>query len=529
MNPARNYAHGHSLRIILLLTLVLPLLVFTCSSENKSADKAQIEKAFQLGEEFRNNLYLNLRTATSDDYAKALAYYKTVIDLSPFPKALTEGKTLADDDTAVLNYTRLSYSRVAEIYLDQKKLDSCLTQINLFLDGFRTNDAFRQTMRLKKGHVWELKGELDSVIFEYQTLLKEYAAAHDTKVPVLEILEIPFVLLQMYNYQGSLDSDKVLAMVGFYKELIANPPSDPLSQLATNNLSEIFVQFNQLNQAVATLETLVDSSGQIYPQVLMGIGDLYLVRAQNYPKARETFQKFAKLYPSHELAPFARYGVGRTYLEENQYQRALDIFNQLKTRYSNDSRVVPAVQFQIGQAYYRQKNWPEAKSQLDQLINKYPDSPEGMQAALFIANHYQQVKDISKRDLQYEKALKQYQNIVEKNPNSALGFTAAQMMTEVYVQQERWADAAQMLEEIIKNTPESPGKGDVYFLLGQLYEAKLKDKLKANKTYAQFFLHYPNDPRAQAALERAKQLSEELQGELSKKVSSSEEQQDSLR
>lgn len=307
------------------------------------------------------------------------------------------------------------------------------------------------------------------------------------------------------------------------------PPSDPLSQLATNNLSEVFLKVNQPDQAVATLETLVDSAGLIYPQVLMGIGDLYVVRAQNYPKARETFKKFSQLYPVHELAPFASYGVGRTYLEEKQYKRALEIFNQLKTKYSNDSRLVPAVQFQIGLCYYRQKNWTEAKSQLDRLIAKYPDSPEGMQAALFMANHYQEVGDTTNRDLQFEKALKQYQAIVEKNPNSPLGYSAAQMMTEVYVQQERWEDAAYMLEQIIKNTPDNPSKGNVYFLLGQLYETKIKDKSKANQIYAQFFLQYPNDPRAQAALERAKQLSEELQGELTEKIKSGEQQQDTLR
>lgn len=212
------------MRTIILLSLLIPLLVFTCSSEKKQVDKAQIEKAYQLGEEFRKNLYLNLRTVTSEDYAKARAYYKTIIDISPFPKALSEADSLSADQTAILDYTRISYSRLAEIYMEQKKYDSCLAEINRYLTGFRTNDFFRQTMRLKKGRLWELKGELDSLIVEYQTLLKDYYEFHDPGKPALEILEIPFVLLQLYNYQGTLDSDKVLAMVDFYKSLIATPP-----------------------------------------------------------------------------------------------------------------------------------------------------------------------------------------------------------------------------------------------------------------------------------------------------------------
>ena len=64
----------------------------------------------------------------------------------------------------------------------------------------------------------------------------------------------------------------------------------------------------------------------------------------------------------------------------------------------------------------------------------------------------------------------------------------------------------------MKSTPNDPAHAEILLLLGQLYEEKLKNLLKANQTYAQFMMKFPQDPRAKEALEKAKKLSLQMQG-----------------
>ncbi len=250
----------------------------------------------------------------------------------------------------------------------------------------------------------------------------------------------------------------------------------------------------------------------------MAIADLYLVIKKDFAKSRATFNRFVQLYPQDDLTPFAKFGVGRTYYEEGQFQKALDVFAEVKQKYALNPRAVPATQFQIGLTYWKMGNWDRAKTELDWLIINYPDSPEGMKAVGFIADFYRQNNNKELANSYFEKAIKQYQNIISKDPKSSQAYAANQMLTEVYLTQQRWQDAANQLEEFLKSNPTSPSQPEILLLLGQLYEEKIKDKQKANQSYAQFLMRFPDDPRAKDAMEKAKKLSLEMQGEGTQKT-----------
>jgi len=257
---------------------------------------------------------------------------------------------------------------------------------------------------------------------------------------------------------------------------------------------------------------LTPPARSICPRVLLGIADLYLAVKQDYPKAREVFHQFVELYPKDDLAPFAQFGVGKAYYEEKKYQKALDVFSRVKQDYSANPRAVPATQFQIGLSYYRMGDWDRAKTELDWLISNYPESPEGMKAVAFVADYFRQQKNQKLSQTYLDKAIAQYKQIIARDPKTPQAFAANQLLTEVYVTLKRWEEAAGQLEEFMKSTPNDPAHAEILLLLGQLYEEKLKNLLKANQTYAQFMMKFPQDPRAKEALEKAMKLSLQMQG-----------------
>ncbi|OGC76650.1 MAG: hypothetical protein A2Z27_03415 [candidate division Zixibacteria bacterium RBG_16_50_21] len=522
-------------RLFTFLALAAPFLFLTCSADKNLSQRYQMEKAFGLGEQFRENLYINLQAAAPDDYQKAIAYYQAVKDQSPFrvnlstltnrneqgepfPKTKAETDSLNEEEKQMLNFTKLAYIRISELLINQKEFDQALAEANGYLSIFTLNDLNRQMMRVRKGQIYDAKEMPDSAVVEFELALQEYAAKNDRQNPVQEIMGLPFYVITLQMRSGDFSQQLVQNAATYFKSLIDSPASDPLSQLATQYLADLFLRNNQFEQAVSTLGTLVDSTGKVFPEPLLAIADLYLVRKGDFAKSRETFNRFVDLYPAHELTPFATYGVGRTYYQQKQYQKALEVFDKVKADYALNPRVVPATQFQIGLTYYQMGNWERAKTELDWLILNYPDSPEGMKAVPFIADFYRGQNNAQLAKSYFEKAVKQYGQIIQKDPKSSAAYAATQLMTEVYLTQGLWQEAANTLEDHLQANPTSPANAEVLILLGQLYEEKLKNKDKANRTYATFLMKFPQDPRAKEALERAKKLSLEMQEEGGQKL-----------
>jgi|GEM_PF-1931069 len=511
-------------KFLWFLLLCVPFLFLTCAGDKNVSLRYDLEKTFNLGEQFRENLYINLQAATPEDYQKAISYYQVVKEKSPFPKKKKDLDSLDQDSRDVLRLTQQSYIRISELLINQKKLDQALSEANSYLADFQKNDFNRQMMRLRKGQIYELQQKPDSALAEYELTLQEYVAQHDPANPVGDFLTLPIYIISLHMKAKDFSQQTVDQAALFYKSLIASPPVDPLSQQASSNLAELYLRNNEFDRAISTLETLVDSAGKIYPQPLFNIADLYLVgraerdksgrtinRYQNLPKSRQTFNRLVELYPDNELTPFAKFGVGRTYYAEKQYQKALDVFSEVKQKYPQNPRAVAATQFQIGLTYVQIGNWDRAKTELDWLIINYPDSPEGMKAVGFIADYYSRNNNKAVADAYYQKAIDQYKGIIAKDPKSQQAYAANQMLTEVYLTLERWQEAATQLEDFVKNNPGNTSEPDVLLLMGQLYEEKLNDKAKANQSYAMFLVKYPQDPRAKEAMERAKKLSLEMQ------------------
>ncbi len=518
-------------KFLWLVLLCVPFLFLTCGGDKNVSQRYELEKAFNLGEQFRENLYINLQAATPEDYQKAIAYYQSVKEKSPFPAQKSDADSLSQDEKDILRLTQQSFIRISELYINQKKFEEALKEADSFLAAFRKNDFNRQMMTIRKGQIYEMKEQPDSALAVYEEVLQMYLEVHDPQNPNQDVLNLPFAVLGYKAATKKLTPQDITQAADYFKKLISSPPADPLSQAATQSLANLYLGSNEVNKAVSTLETLVDSTGKIYPQPLMAIADLYLVgrpgmdqfgktvnRFQDLPRSRQTFNRFVELYPEHELTPFAKFGVGRTYFEQGQYQKALEVFQKVKQDYAKNPRALPATQFQIGLTYWKMGNWDRAKTELDWLIINYPDTPEGMKAVGFIADYYRQQGNQELSNNYFEKAITQYKNIISRDPKAPVAYAANQMLVEVYLTLERWQDATDQLESFMKENPTSPSLPEVLLLLGQLYEEKLNNKMKANQSYAQFLMKFPQDPRAAEAMERAKRLSIEMQGEGSQKI-----------
>jgi len=141
----------------------------------------------------------------------------------------------------------------------------------------------------------------------------------------------------------------------------------------------------------------------------------------------------------------------------------------LETQIKIESEPQKAVKlyFNLAKAHRSLANFPQAVKIYRQIIQRFPIQKEAAQAqfemgevyfndkiALFDELHYAPLSDLLKR-LAYEKAIKQYQKVVNNYPESEWAPQAMHRIGKSYLHMEEYTKAKEACERLIEKYPES--------------------------------------------------------------------------
>jgi tol-pal system protein YbgF len=97
------------------------------------------------------------------------------------------------------------------------------------------------------------------------------------------------------------------------------------------------------------------------------------LRDGRYAESARLFRDFLDVHPDGELAPNALYWLGESYYVTQNFQIALDTFNELLTRFPESPKAQDAL-LKVGYCHYELKQWPEAERALNEVVQRYPDT-----------------------------------------------------------------------------------------------------------------------------------------------------------
>lgn len=97
------------------------------------------------------------------------------------------------------------------------------------------------------------------------------------------------------------------------------------------------------------------------------------LRDGRYAESARLFRAFLDAHPNGELAPNALYWLGESYYVTQNFQIALDTFNELLTRFPQSPKAQDAL-LKVGYCHYELKQWPEAERALNEVVQRYPDT-----------------------------------------------------------------------------------------------------------------------------------------------------------
>ncbi len=122
----------------------------------------------------------------------------------------------------------------------------------------------------------------------------------------------------------------------------------------------------------ATAETAAPSGDPVSEKA--GYDEAFAaLREGRYAESARRFATFLERYPEGEYADNATYWLGESYYVTQNYQIALDTFQDLLRRFPDSSKAPDAL-LKVGYCHYELKQWSEAETSLNEVVRRYPDT-----------------------------------------------------------------------------------------------------------------------------------------------------------
>ncbi|HXJ94641.1 MAG TPA: tetratricopeptide repeat protein [Terriglobia bacterium] len=208
-------------------------------------------------------------------------------------------------------------------------------------------------------------------------------------------------------------------------------------------------------------------------------------------EAEQHFEKYLKLQP---VDASVRFHLARLYLQENKADLALTHLQQLAQTHVE----LPGLDAALGDAYARSGKFSDSESYYRRTLAATPSGPDA--AGLHRALATTLVKEGKATEAESE-----FRAALRLDPNDA---DASKGLAESLYLQDRWADAAPIIERLVQS-PSAPA--GLYFFLATCYD-HLRDRKRALDAYEQFLQRSngSNPDQEWQARQRAKLLSREL-------------------
>lgn len=211
-------------------------------------------------------------------------------------------------------------------------------------------------------------------------------------------------------------------------------------------LAGVFVLFSLLDRnSDYAVEQMAWKVQREYMDILK---DPKVVPEQTFNKVIRDYQKIIERYPDSKLTPVIRMLVGNLYHVKKDYETSREKFNEVIKLYPQNRELQAQALSAIGRTYEAQDNWPGARKVYDRIVADHALTRTGLGVPIYIANHYKAQNDYQKAMDAYDRAITHYNTLAAQNPDSPAEYNSLRYLSNCYLDQKRWKEAAEILGKI---------------------------------------------------------------------------------
>jgi TolA-binding protein len=231
-------------------------------------------------------------------------------------------------------------------------------------------------------------------------------------------------------------------------------------------------------------------SSHLVPDALTLQGDS-LQNASQYDAAIAVYKQVAQAYPDHAKAASALYGIQLCYSAMGKDDEAVAA-SKAYLALHKDSEIAPEVQYQVAEHYMAKQDFRKAEQEFDQLKTAYPKSKEDATASYWRGQ-------ARFKDLKFNEAIQDWKDLVAREPQHPLAPRALFKTGLAWYRMQEYPQA----EGAFKQVLESYGNtldvaADARFNLGLTYKRMGRDA-DAVQAYTAVWTDYPGSELANMA------------------------------
>jgi len=471
--------------IITLCIAVLFAFLINCSANSPEKTRYDMEKILYKAQKISERIQIQPELTTAQDslelkqvYQQALDYYLAHIDdpdLTRIPEIVNDMNLMAVS----------AQSQLIKYYAGHSETDSTIAGYRRLIDGtIPASPEDRMGATFSLALFYRSMMMFDSTYAIYDRLLESYYPPVDSlqhvnsDVIALPVDKINIALATGDSATANRYIDQALA---YYTQLKADYPHNPVSQTATVFLGRVYSMDQQWDKAIAELEQLKDSTGNIVINAQILIANIYNDPKNNKNKAIELYRDVINRTDDSTIIGSVLLREGVALCALGRYDEGREKLSELKDKFAPYPNLMAQAQLFYARTFEAQDRWDRALSEYQWLMDNYPYTGEAFQTMAYIPEHFKHEGDQKLADIWYERAVEFYLRAANNQKDRPIEVAAYKYLADIYRKLEKWPEAINTLETIYEKSPRSRSGAAALFNAARVSYLHLGDSLQAEK------------------------------------------------
>lgn len=462
--------------------LIVLFLIGGCDQQSPEKIRYDMEKlVFNVGK-ISERINIQPELSTAEDSLLLESAYREIIDYYFEHK---DNPQFTDSTVELIEIGKMALTaqtQLARFYVSQKNLDSAMAgylRIGKEIPAARFDIAGASMALALSYRTLEI---YDSTIAIYDRILAEYYPPVDDLDRVnTDLLAIPIDKIKIIDAIG--DSTEYSTVIdqalGYYSRLRNDYPASLISHTASIQIGRVYSMSKQWNKAIAELEQLKDSTGQVDINAALIIANLYIDAKKDIDKGIDIYKQILERQPDSTIIGSILLRLGTAYCAKKEYEEGRKVLAELKKKFPRRTGLMTQAQLYYAQAFEQGGRWDRALSEYQWLMENYPYSQESFRTALHIPDYFREEGDEKMAGIWYDRSIEFYQTAIRNKRGQPVAMAAHTFLSDAFQRKELWNESLETLESLNRLTPKSRIGAQALYNAASVAFNKLGDSIRA--------------------------------------------------
>lgn len=490
-------------------------VVVSCARDEGFGDRYRAEQMYYRASKLYRTLQIDPGAFDPERSRQVREAFRRIIDEFPVSTMRQEAGYDAGVRSELLTITGMSRLNMADLFLREGQIDSAIATYQKAIAEYPDQPTIGSRAQYSLAMVYQSADRWPEAVDVFETLLQNYPPFRETpQQPDENLLNIPGYVAATYLSRG----DSARAGTYFQKareylsDVTARWPGTPTAQMAQNQIVNTYIRQQRWSSAVAALERLADMlpAGDDPPDALFVMATLYSDRLGQIDRAMTIYEDMIRRYPDSKKLSQALLALGQLHFQRGDLTTARQFFGRVIKDYPRDPGAGAAAQYALALSYEFEGDWNKALNEFRWIVDNYPGTREAFAVPNHILEHYLQYDEQQLARTAYQQALRVYGDIVAENPDAPGALQGRWHIAQSHILMSSWEEAAEALERLVQDYPQSQQVLPALMSLGEIYEVHLDQADRALGAYQTVLQLAPNSPYASAAAQQIDRLQKAL-------------------